>query len=608
MTDIITPGSLFIKHMLPTKEARDSFNPTEKLDKKKVQSLVISLIRHGGPEATKTINELGQLFFDKATEHGYTTPLADYDNDSEERKVLLDEFEHKLNSILSSSRSKEEKEKLIDELAVVTQSKVYGQNINYMLGKGSTAAKMAQTGARGNKDQLGAGTSSPLLGRDVLGRPLPIAIKHSFAEGLSPAEHIAMSYTGRANTVTAQDATRLPGALFKKITPNLFKDVITIPDCGTRNGVMISVEDKPALIGKFEAETNRLIDEKYVKDCKDSKKKKLKVRSVLSCEAHEGVCQKCYGIAGNGRLPSIGENVGVIAAQSTSEVLTQSVLSTKHSSSIGRRRSLYESVSNLEFNPDNFQDEATISTRNGTISHIEETALKDHKVYVDSVPHFVPRVFPVKVQVGDTVRAGQALSDGVVNPRDYIRYDGMGHAREYLARALRSAYDENGNNLDPRHFDLIARNLIKYVEVQDPGHTGYLPGQIVEVNKIKHNFAQGAKDTPITSAGGKTLATTTLSFTPGTILNENHLDAFKEAGIKSVKTTNSSLSVRPIVAGLTTNKRRDEDWISRLASSHLADTLIEAGSLGQKSAIHGVDPIAPYIMGTEFGEGEHGKY
>lgn len=609
MSDITTPGALYIKSLLPTKEAKDNFDLHDTLDKKKVQNLVVSLLRHGGPEATETINKLSQLFFDKATEHGYSTPLSDYDNDSDERVALLDEFETKLNAILSmGDKSKEEKIKLIDELAVVTQQKVYGQNLSYMLSKRSTAAKMAQTGARGNKDQLGAGTSSPLLGRDVVGRPLPIAIKHSFAQGLSPAEFIAISYTGRANTVTAQAATRLPGALFKKVTPNLYKDVITVPDCGTLNGVIVHIEDKPALIGRFEAGTNRFISESFWKDAKASGAKQLKVRNTLTCEAHDGLCQKCYGIAGNGKLPPIGENVGVIAAQSTSEVLTQSVLSTKHSSSIGRRRSLYETVSNLETNPENFQDEATLSTKNGKVTGIEETSLKDHKVYVEDVPHFVPRIFPVKVAVGDEVRAGQALSEGVVNPREYLQYDGMGHAREYLSKALRSAYDENGSNLDPRHFDLIARNLIKYVQVDDPGETGFLPGQVVEINAVKPHFARTSTPVPVSKAKGSVLGTTVLSFTPGTVLNQNHIDALDKAKIPSVRVSNTGLKVTPILPGLTTNKRKDDNWISRLAFSHIAESISEAGALGQTAAVHGTDPIAPYVLGTEFGEGEQGKY
>lgn len=609
MSEITTPGALYIKNMMPTKETRDGFDLHQTLDKKKVQELVVSLLKNGGPEATKVINDLSQLFFDKATEHGYSTPLADYDNDSDERKALLDEFESKLNHILSLDKSREEKIKLIDELAVVTQQRVYGQNLSYMLSKRSTAAKMAQTGARGNKDQLGAGTASPLLGRDVLGRPLPVAIKHSFAQGLSPAEFIAISYTGRANTVTAQAATRLPGALFKKITPNLYREVITIPDCGTLNGIMVYIEDKPALIGRFEAGTNRFISEALWKEYKTSGKKELKVRNSLTCDAHEGICQKCYGLAGNGKLPPIGENVGVIAAQSTSEVLTQSVLSTKHSSSIGRRRSLYETVSNLETNPENFQDEATLSSKNGKVTAIEQTALKDHKVYVEDTPHFVSRTFPLKVSVGDEVRAGQALSEGVVNPREYIKYDGMGHAREYLSRALRSAYDENGSNLDPRHFDLIAKNLIKYVQVADQGETGFLPGQVIEVNAVKPHFARTSKPVPVTKdVIGKVLGVTTLSFTPGTILNQNHLDAFKKAGISSVKISDTGLKINPLIPGLTTNKRKDDNWISRLAFSHISESISEAGALGQKAPVHGVDPIAPYVLGTEFGEGEQGKY
>jgi DNA-directed RNA polymerase subunit beta' len=135
-----------------------------------------------------------------------------------------------------------------------------------MVSRGSTAARMALTGARGNPAQLQQGTASPMMAADVRGVPIPVAIKHSFAEGLSNAEHLAMSYGGRASTVMSQLSTEKPGALFKRLTPTVFHEVITEPDCGTKQGIPIPIGDKLSLIGRYEAGTNHLIDEQYLKE------------------------------------------------------------------------------------------------------------------------------------------------------------------------------------------------------------------------------------------------------------------------------------------------------------------------------------------------------
>jgi hypothetical protein len=113
---------------------------------------------------------------------------------------------------------------------------------------------------------------------------------------------------------------------------------------------------------------------------------------------------------------------------------------------------------------------------------------------------------------------------------------------------------------------------------------------------------------PLDKATGKTLARGVLELTPGTELTGNHIHDLKHAGIKNVHVATTSLKVTPEVPGLQTVKLADNNWISNLSFSRLAQTLQNAPALHQKSPIHSTDPITPYIMGTEFGEGDKGKY
>ena len=608
MTDkLTTAGALVIKHSLPTEEARQRFDIHRPLDKGGVGELVSTLIKHGGPSAPEHINNLAKVFFNKATEIGATTPLSDYINDSEDRQAIIAEFEHKAREILASNKDERRKNQELGELTSQYNKKIEKQNLEYLLSQNSTAAKMARTGARGNPSQLATGTSTPLMSLNLKGELVPVVIKRSFAEGMSPAEHIAMSYMGRASTVAAQLSTALPGALFKRLAPTLFHEVITEQDCGTHNGVMAEVSDSKNVIGRYTADGNRLVDESYYRELKASGMKRVKLRSVMTCEAHEGVCRHCYGLMGNGKPAGIGENVGVIAAQSVSEVLTQAMLSTKHRATVGERKgNAYEQASNLLNNPaDNFKDEATISNVGGKVTAIRPTALGDNHVFINEVSHFVPRVQELKVKVGDEVRQGDALSTGVVNPRKLVSLRGIGAGREYVAKELRAIY---GGGLDPRHFEIIAKNLIKHVEVEDPGETGLLPGEKVDINRIHKYLSKKSGSVPVEQSEGHVLAKGILNLTPGTMLDHNHIQDLKSQGVAHVDVSHSGLRVKPFVPGLQSAKLLDPNWISKLSFSRLKDTLKESAALGAESPVHSADPITPYVLGTEFGEGGSGKY
>lgn len=605
---VTTAGALLIKNMMPTPASKAAFDMYRPLNKNGIKDLVNMLIEKGGDEGPEVINDLAKLFFNKATEIGSTTPLSDYENDSDERQAMFSEFEHKVNTILQKKLSKSEQARELNELSGEISGRMSKHNLEYMVSRGSTAARMAMTGARGNPSQLQQGTASPLMASDVRGLPIPVAIKHSFAEGLSNAEHLAMSYGGRASTVMSQLSTEKPGALFKKLTPAVFHEVITETDCGTKNGIPIPVTDKLSCIGRYEAGTNHLIDEPYWKELHYSGKPTVIARNPMTCRAHEGMCQKCYGLNASGHLPPIGQNVGVIAAQSVSEVLTQAMLSTKHQGGVaGRQRNPYEEANNILSNPENFQDEATIAKVNGTVSNLEQTSLKDWEVTIDGNKHFISNIQDPVVKIGDKVRIGDPLSTGTINPRELVALKGAGAGRLYLADKMREVYSRN-TLLDPRHFDVIARNMMKYNEVIDPGESGFLPGDKIEVGELEGYLEDNAKKSSLDNAVGKTLASRVLDLTPGTLLTQNHIDDIAKHGITTVMVADSDLKVKPIVPGLQSLKLLDKNWISKLSFNRLRNTIQEAAALGHKSPVHGVEPITAFTMGTEFGEGERGRY
>lgn len=605
MTQIITPGALLIKSKLP-EELQKHFDASKLLDKNGVKDLISSVITHGGDKAADTISDLSHLFFNTATEHGYSTPLSDYHNDSEERQALLGEYETAINHVNDhKDLSERERREQLTDIAGKYGNILTKQNLKYMVSRNSTAALMAQTGARGNPLQLQQATSSPIQSKRIDGTPIPLAITHSFAEGLTPAEHLAMSYWGRGNTVQAQLSTSKPGDMFKSITPNLYHEVVTLPDCHTANGVVEPMSEKKRVLYHFEAGSNRLIDERYFNDLKHDGVKSVKVRNTLTCQAKDGVCQKCYGLDSRGTLPEIGENVGVIAAQSASEVLTQMILGTKHDAKAGKSANPFDMTSNLLTNQEKFPDKAIIAEANGEVTHIETTTLGDSKVHISGKEYFIPNSQDVTVGEGARVKIGDPLSTGMVNPRELVALRGLGEGRRYMSNKLSEIY---GGGMDPRHFDLVAKNLIKYVKVKDAGETGYLPGQVLSVNHIQDELQKDTEVLPLERAAGKRLARPVLELTPGTLLDHNHVQYLNKHGISEVHTSNSGLIVEPFVPGIKTAKLNDSNWISRLAFKRIGQTLREAAATGMESSATSTDPIAPYILGGAFGEGDNGKY
>lgn len=603
---VITPGALLIKSLLP-EGAKQKYDPTLVLDKAGVQKLMSNIITHGGDSAHNAIQDLSHLFFNTATLHGYSTPLSDYENDSEERQQLLNEFKTKVNEInKDSSLTPAQRNERLGILSGEYQGMSQKMNIKYMVGKGSTAGKMALTGARGNPMQLAQGTFSPLMSEDVEGKALPIPIVHSFAEGLTPAEHLAMSYGGRASTIKAQMSTSEPGALFKQIVPTVLNEVITTNDCHTTNGIVAQVSDKQRIFNHVESSTGQVIDDGRYKDLVASGVKTVKIRTPNTCEAKEGICQRCYGYDSRGNFPRIGENVGIISAQSISEVLTQAMLSTKHKGGVaGKKRDVFLEASNMLKMPENFRDEASLSTLAGKVTSIEKTPLGDHHVIINDVKHFVSRAQEVTAKVGDTVFAGQQISTGTANPKELVALRGMGEGRKYLSDSLRDIY---GSGLDPRHFDVVAKNLVKYVKVIEPGNMDLLPGDIVDVSKVLPYLGEDTKQIPTLQAKGKMLAQQSLEIMPGTKLDDTHIQHLLSHGVDSVNISQSNAVFEPFVMGAKSTKLLDKNWVSRLSGSHLKKSIADAASYGERSNIHSTDPIAPYILGTEFGEGKEGRY
>ncbi len=599
-------GSILLQHVVPRGVSDESLH---NLDSGKIDRLVEEIVREDPEHAHTVVGQLGKLFFDYATENGFSIGLEDYENDTQERHAMIDQFERDVEKVMSSSLDRRHKNHKISELAENLQKTLGKHNLNHLLSKRKTSALMAATGARGNPGQLMQASASPVLGSDSQGQPVPLPIKHSYAEGLSLGEMAAMSFGARHNTLKAQLSTSEPGAIFKYMAPNVIHEVISEHDCGTRDGVVYPLTEEKSLLYRFESGSNKLLDPGRLRELEREGRKTVKVRTPLTCHAHEGICQLCYGYTSEKKLPPIGTNVGVQSSQAVSETLTQSILSTKHTGGLaGKSRDAYAVSNNFLKNPKNFLDEATLSEIPGEVREVYETPLGDHVVNVEGKEHFVPNVQEVIVKPGDHVGKGKPVSTGMVNPRTLAQLRGLETARRYYSKTLRDLYNgspeksQKMRSLDPRHFDVIARNMVKYVRVDDPGDTHLLPGAEVAVDKLAKILHGESHEVPTSKALGKVYALTGETVTPEMV------EDMLEHGKEEIPVVDNGLKVTPLVKGLLTNKLADPNWISRLSFRDISRQLREAASRGDESELHSYDPTLPYVYGKEFGLGSGGKY
>jgi DNA-directed RNA polymerase subunit beta' len=249
-----------------------------------------------------------------------------------------------------------------------------------------------ESGSRGNMDQLNSMIGTPLLYSDHRDRPITTLIKRNFAEGLTPVEYWASSYGTRKGTVSTALGTAISGAFSKELNRAIDTLVVTEEDCGTTNGIYEEIDD-PHLLGRYLASDhkrmprNTLLTPEVIDSLDKMGYKKLKVRSPITCEATKGICTFCRGITEYNRRPVIGENVGLVSAQTITEPITQSSLSTKHQGGLAGRKSLAGSVLDMSKQmlniPKNFINETPLAPVDGTITEIRKAPQGGEYITID---------------------------------------------------------------------------------------------------------------------------------------------------------------------------------------------------------------------------------
>jgi hypothetical protein len=474
---------------------------------------------------------------------------------------------------------------------------------------------MAKSGGRGSIAQMMKIVASPVVAMDK-GQVTPWLVTKSYSQGVNPADAWVTGVESRRNAIASSGSVVEPGMVAKVVMNNMDDLVITTGDCGTRGGILLKltdqVQDRYLARDEGGIRRNTLVTPGVVARLKAKKKRKILVRSATSCEAQNGVCQKCIGLNEWGKPHSVGTNVGARSAQAMTEPLTQFALNAKHGVRLAgggaKELSGLTGFRTLTEVPKSFMEQAAVAEADGRVDSVVRAPQGGWHIGVAGKQYYSPPGLKPMVREGAAVEAGDALSDGVVMPNDVVKHKGIGEGRVYLSDQLTNLYRRQGVDIDRRHTELLARNAMRHVRVEVDPSNKFLRGDVVPYSEVQRSMAKTGAPTPLSKARGKYLAEQTLHFSAGTRITPKVSAALKKGGMSSVSVSTIPTVFSPMMKSMVQAPLLNDDWMSRLSHRYLKRTLVEGAGFGNETDLASTSPVPAYAVGLPFGFGEDGKY
>jgi DNA-directed RNA polymerase subunit beta' len=536
-------------------------------------------------------------------------------------KAKLETLRTLVRQIGDSDLSDDDKEQQIVKLVSKEIDPIERTIYEAGLASGNPFAEQVKSGSRGNATQLRQLIAGDLLVSDHRDRVLPVPVLHGYAQGLDPVEYFAASYGARKGVIATKEATRDSGYLAKQLASAAHRLVVTEQDCGTGNGIRVQGND-PENVGSVLAvdakgyKAGTIVTSSMAKQLGEDK---VMVRSPVTCRASKGLCAKCAGVRDRGRLPEIGDNVGLAAVQSVSEKLSQGALSTKHGGGAvkggedddeqdERMITGFKAVDQMVQVPDSFQGAATVASVDGRVTRIEDAPQGGQYVYLaDSdgqEQHYVPPGAKLRVKSGDVLEAGDAISSGVVNPSEAVKYKGVGAGRVAFVKSMGDVLKDAGVKAHRRNLEIMSRALIKHVRINDvDAVTDALPDDLVDYDTLASRYVprHGAAAGKPKSAVGRYLEQPILHYSLGTRVTPSVAKDLEDAGVGEVLTHNQAPSFEPRMVRAMEQGSKDPDPVARLGSSYLERSTLEAAHRARTSQPQGTSFVPSLAKGDNFG-------
>lgn len=521
------------------------------VDKKALGPIIAKSINaHGLADTAVLLDYIKSTGFKYSTKGAITVSVSDVQVPAAKKEILAEADQHievirkQYKRGLITDQERYEAVVKVWEKATKDVSNAMKENFN----ESNPVFMMAQSGARGNMNQLRQIAGMRGLMASTTGKAVEIPIKSCFREGLDSLEYFISSHGARKGLADTALRTADSGYLTRRLVDVAQDIIVRDIDCGSKEGIEVTdVKDgnqvvekiQERLVGRFpiediiNPETNEvivdvdtMITDNLADKIVEAGIDRLKVRSVIGCTSKHGVCQKCYGMGLARRdKVAIGEAVGIIAAQSIGEPGTQLTMRTIHSGGVAGVADITQGLPRVEelFEARKPKGLAIITEIAGTVKISE--AKKKKEVIVtsndDSRTYTIPFGSKMKVKEGDTVKPGDPLIEGSVNPGEILTIKGAEGVYEYLITEVQKVYRNQGVDINDKHVEVIARQMLKKVRVEDNGDTDLFPGSLVDIYEFGAKNAEAIENGLRPATGKRVL----LGITKASLATDSFLSA-----------------------------------------------------------------------------------
>ncbi len=530
-----TLGRLIFNEIIPqdlgfVERNKDDIDSLLKLEvdkhvgKKGLKQILQKVINtHGATKTAEVLDDIKAMGYKYSTRAAMTVSVSDMTVPAKKAE-MLDKAQERVDKITKDYRrgiiTEEERYKSV----VRTWENADEQLKNLLidgLDKYNNLFMMADSGARGSNQQIKQLAGMRGCMADTMGRTIELPIKSNFREGLDVLEYFISAHGARKGLSDTALRTADSGYLTRRLVDVSQELVIREMDCSENRAtipgmevegfsagkeVIESISDR--LLGRYAAEdivdeagnvlveANHLITPRRVDNIVKAGIKKAKIRTILTCKCKNGICSKCYGSnLATGEAVQVGEAVGIIAAQSIGEPGTQLTMRNFHSGGIAGGDDITQGLPRVEelFEARKPKRVAILSEIDG-LAQIKETK-KKREVVVTNEETGEIRTYPIpfnsRIMIddidgkGQMVKTGDVITDGSVDPHDLLRIQGVRSVQDYILREVQSAYRLQGVELNDKHIEVIVRQMLKKVRVEEAGDTDFLPGTMVDALELE---------------------------------------------------------------------------------------------------------------------------
>ncbi len=494
----------------------------KKKDLKKILQKIID--KHGTFKCAEVLDLIKAMGYKWSTIACLTISIADI-TVPKEKKDLLEEAQKTVDQISKNYRrgllTEEERYRAVVETWTKIDNRLTDALLQ-SLDNYNNIYMMADSGARGSNQQIKQLAGMRGLMADTTGRTIELPIKSNFREGLDVLEYFMSAHGARKGLSDIALRTADSGYLTRRMVDVSQELIIREIDCAEGKDVIPGMEVKAFMDGKenIEGLKDRITGRVSCEDIKDADgnvlvkknhmitpsraeailkhgvgkngdpidpvKDGIKIRTILTCRSHLGICAKCYGAnMATGEMVQVGEAVGIIAAQSIGEPGTQLTMRTFHTGGVAGA-DITQGLPRVEelFEARKPKGLAIITDINGKVE--VKDSKKQRSVVVtndesgEAKEYAIPYGFRIKVQDGQTVEAGDELTEGSVNPHDLLKIKGVRAVQDYLLREVQRVYRLQGVDICDKHIEVIVRQMLKKIRIEEPGETAFLPGSLID--------------------------------------------------------------------------------------------------------------------------------